>query len=95
MADPAVDTQLIKERLAFLKGGRFKAWTEICAHCGFCSDSCFFYLAHDKDPKYMPAYKIMHTLEKLSWRQWPTLPGEIAPHVAGVPFTVRLESILV
>ena len=65
MADPAVNTQLIKERLAFLKGGRFKAWLEICAHCAYCSDSCFFYLANNKDPKYMPAYKIMETLEKL------------------------------
>lgn len=65
MAEPAVNIKLIKERLAFLKGGRFKAWLEICAHCAYCSDSCFFYLAHDKDPKYMPAYKVKQTLDKL------------------------------
>jgi len=65
MAEPAVNTDLIKERLAFLKGGRFKAWLEICAHCGYCTDSCFFYTAHNKDPKYMPAYKVMQTLGKL------------------------------
>ncbi len=65
MAEPAVDTKLIKERLTFLKGGRFKTWLEICAHCAYCSDSCFFYKANNKDPKYMPAYKIMQTLGKL------------------------------
>jgi Fe-S oxidoreductase len=65
MAEPAVNTKLIKERLATLKGGRFKAWLEICAHCAYCADSCFFYTAHNKDPKYMPAYKVMQTLGKL------------------------------
>lgn len=65
MAEAAVDTDFIKERLAFLKGGRFKMWLEICAHCGMCADSCFFYLAHDKDPKYSPSYKVMQTLGKL------------------------------
>jgi Fe-S oxidoreductase len=64
MAEP-VNIKLIKERLAFLKGGRFKAWLEICAHCAYCSDSCFFYTAHNKDPKYMPAYKVKETLGKL------------------------------
>ena len=65
MAEAAVDTNVIKERLMALKGGRFKAWLQICAHCGWCADSCFFYLAHDKDPKYMPAYKLIKTLGEL------------------------------
>lgn len=65
MAELAVDTNVVKERLNFLKGGRFKLWLEICAHCGLCADSCFFYLAHDKDPKYMPSYKVMKTLGEL------------------------------
>lgn len=69
MAEVAVDTKVIKERLAFLKGGRFKLWLEICAHCGLCADSCFFYLAHDKDPKYSPAYKVMKTLGELYKRK--------------------------
>ena len=29
---------------------RMKTWLEICAHCGLCADSCFFYLANNKDP---------------------------------------------
>ena len=65
MAEAAIDTDFIRERLAFFKGARFKAWLEICAHCGMCADSCFFYTAHDKDPKYTPAYKITQTLGKL------------------------------
>ncbi len=65
MAEAAVDTNVIREKLAFLKGGRFKTWLKLCAHCGYCADSCFFYTAHDKDPKYMPAYKVMQTLGKL------------------------------
>lgn len=63
--DQTVDTKVIKERLDLLKGGRFKMWLEICAHCGLCADSCFFYLAHDKDPKYMPSHKVMKTLGEL------------------------------
>ncbi|MBW1770141.1 MAG: (Fe-S)-binding protein, partial [Deltaproteobacteria bacterium] len=46
MAEPAIDTDFIRERLAFFKGARFKTWLDICAHCGYCSDSCFFYTAH-------------------------------------------------
>lgn len=65
MAEAVVDTNVIRERLSALKGGRFKTWLQICAHCGYCADSCFFYTAHDKDPKYMPAYKVMKTLGKL------------------------------
>ncbi len=65
MAEPAVDTNVIKQRLAALEGGRFKTWLKLCAHCGYCADSCFFYQAHDKDPKYMPAYKVIQTLGKL------------------------------
>lgn len=65
MGQAAVDTKFIKERLDALNGGRFKTWLEICAHCGYCADSCFFYLANNKDPKYMPAYKVIQTLGKL------------------------------
>lgn len=65
MAETAIDKEFIKERLAALKGGRFKAWLEICANCAYCADSCFFYLANNKDPKFMPAYKIKETLGKL------------------------------
>nr|HID58489.1 (Fe-S)-binding protein [Desulfobacterales bacterium] len=69
MDDVDVDTEFIKETLKALKGARFKAWLQICAHCGLCADSCLFYLAHDKDPKYMPSYKVAKTLGKLYKRK--------------------------
>ncbi len=48
---------------------RMKTWLEICAHCGMCADSCFFYLANNKDPKQVPSYKIQSTLGELVRRK--------------------------
>ena len=64
MGEP-VNTQVIKERLDAAKGARMKMWLEMCAHCGLCAESCFFYQAHDKDPTYMPSYKVIKTLGEL------------------------------
>ena len=60
-----VKTDVIKQRLDALRGARFKVWLDLCAHCGLCAESCFFYLAHDKDPKYMPSYKVIKTLGEM------------------------------
>jgi len=49
------------EIVGFLKsklGARFKTWVEICTHCGMCADTCHYYLAHNKDPKMIPSYKV-------------------------------------
>ncbi|MBF0529260.1 MAG: (Fe-S)-binding protein [Deltaproteobacteria bacterium] len=48
---------------------RFQTWMEICAHCGMCADSCFLYLANNKDPKQVPAYKIQSTLGEMVRRK--------------------------
>ncbi|MBW1849581.1 MAG: (Fe-S)-binding protein [Deltaproteobacteria bacterium] len=48
---------------------RMKTWLEICAHCGLCADSCFFYLANNKDPKQVPSYKIQSTLGEIIKRK--------------------------
>ena len=48
---------------------RTKTWLEICAHCGMCADSCFFYLANNKDPKQVPSYKIQSTLGEIVKRK--------------------------
>ncbi len=64
MGEP-VNTEVIKERLDAAKGARMKMWLELCAHCGLCAESCFFYLAHDKDPTYMPSYKVIKTLGEM------------------------------
>lgn len=48
---------------------RLKTWLEICAHCGLCADSCFFYLANNKDPQQVPSYKIQSTLGEIVKRK--------------------------
>ena len=57
-----------KEIMNFLKprmGARFKTWLSICAHCGLCSDICHYYLASEKDPQMIPAYKVRFLKEIL------------------------------
>jgi len=49
------------EIMKFLKsrlGARFKVWVNICTHCGMCADTCHYYLAHNRDPKMIPSYKV-------------------------------------
>lgn len=48
---------------------RIRTWLEICAHCGLCAESCFFYLANNKDPKQVPSYKIQSTLGEIVKRK--------------------------
>lgn len=65
----AINTDIIKQRLDTLKGARMKMWLDICAHCGLCAESCFFYQAHNKDPKMVPSYKIKKTIWELYKRK--------------------------
>jgi Fe-S oxidoreductase len=60
-----VDHQKLADTLKKSCKSRTRAWLEICAHCGMCADSCFFYLANKRDPKQVPSYKIQSTLGKL------------------------------
>lgn len=48
---------------------RTRTWLEMCAHCGMCADSCFFYIANNRDPKQVPAYKIQSTLGQMVKRK--------------------------
>jgi Fe-S oxidoreductase len=64
-----VEVGKIKGILDVNNGARMKSWLGVCAHCGFCADSCFFYLAHDKDPTMSPAYKVKTTLGELYKRK--------------------------
>ena len=48
---------------------RLKTWLEICSHCGLCAESCFYYLANNKDPKQVPSYKIQATLGQIIKRK--------------------------
>lgn len=68
-APPPINVKQIQGILEMNKGARFRTWLNICARCGLCADSCFFYLAHDKDPKLSPAYKIKTTLGEMYKRK--------------------------
>ena len=64
-----INTNKIRDMLEINDSARFRTWLSICAHCGLCAESCFFYLAHNKDPKFSPAYKIKVTLAELYKRK--------------------------
>ncbi len=69
-ASPApVDVSKIKSILSANDGARMKSWLKTCARCGLCAEACFFYLAHDKDPKMSPAYKVLKTVRELYKRK--------------------------
>jgi len=59
-----VDTKKIKAMLDRRKG-KMKRFLSYCAHCSLCAESCFLYMKHKKDPKYMPSYKVINSLGKL------------------------------
>ena len=60
----AVDTTQIKKLLDSQKG-KMKAQLSHCVRCTLCAESCFLFMAHDKEPEYMPSYKVIHSLGKL------------------------------
>ena len=60
-----IDSDLLWKTIQNTCKTRFRTWLEICAHCGMCADSCFLYLANDRDPKQVPAYKIQSTLGEI------------------------------
>ncbi len=64
-----VDTKKLADTIEKTCKSRTRAWLEICAHCGMCADSCFFYLANKKDPKQVPSYKIQSTLGEMVRRK--------------------------
>lgn len=65
MSEQPVNVEKIKQILDANNGARTRTWLNICARCGLCAESCFFYLAKDKDPKVSPAYKFKTTLGEM------------------------------
>ena len=59
-----VDTKKIKALLNRRKG-KMRRFLSYCAHCSLCAESCFLYMKYKKDPKYMPSYKVIHSLGRL------------------------------
>ena len=69
MEDLEVDQTALANTINKSLKSRLKTWLEICAHCGLCADSCFLYLANNKDPKQVPSYKIQSTLGEIVKRK--------------------------
>ena len=46
-----VDVPALRKSLENTCKTRTRTWLEICAHCSLCADSCFLYLANNRDPK--------------------------------------------
>jgi Fe-S oxidoreductase len=64
-----VDQDKIRRILDANNGARIRTWLGICSRCGLCAESCFVYLANDRDPKLSPAYKFRHTLGEMYRRK--------------------------
>jgi len=64
-----VDSAALQATIQKSLKSRLRTWLEICAHCGLCADSCFYYLANNKDPKQVPSYKIQSTLGEIVRRK--------------------------
>jgi Fe-S oxidoreductase len=81
-----VDTAALKATLNKSFGSRLKTWLEICAKCGLCADSCFLYLANNKDPKQVPSYKVQTTLGEIV-RKKGNVDGKFMQHVMDVAWS--------
>ncbi|HUT70122.1 MAG TPA: (Fe-S)-binding protein [Desulfatiglandales bacterium] len=68
-AEKPVEIKRINEILDINKGALMRTWLGICSRCGLCAEGCLFYLAHDKDPRMSPAYKVRKTLGEMYRRK--------------------------
>ena len=60
----AVDSAIIREMLN-KKKGRMNLCLSACASCSLCAESCFLFMSNNKDPQYMPSFKVVNSLGKL------------------------------
>ena len=60
----ALNTENIQKMLN-QKKARMKLNLAACASCSLCAESCFLFMSKNKDPRYMPSYKVIHSLGKL------------------------------
>ena len=67
--DLPIDAPKARRILDAHNGARIKTWLSICSRCGLCAESCFVYLANDRDPRLSPAYKARHSLGEMYRRK--------------------------
>jgi len=65
------------------KKGKMKRLLSHCVHCSLCAESCFLFMAHDKDPQYMPSYKVIQSLGKL-YKKKGTVNREFLERIKGI-----------
>lgn len=58
----AVDTGGKVQQLLAAHRAEMKRYLSHCMHCTLCAESCFLFMARDKDPQYMPSYKVLNSL---------------------------------
>ena len=68
VSDAAVNSTAVAQRLD-ARGEQMKWMLDHCVHCSLCAESCFLYMANDKDPQYMPSYKVINSLGELYRRK--------------------------
>jgi Fe-S oxidoreductase len=71
-----VDSEKIRELLG-QKKSRMKFCLAACASCSLCAESCFLFMSHDKDPRYMPSYKVVHSLGRLYRKRGKVSRGQL------------------
>ncbi|SBV93668.1 Protein DVU_0531 [uncultured delta proteobacterium] len=69
MEELEVDTDLLWKQIQSTCKSRLQTWLNICARCGMCAESCFYYRTNDRDPAQVPAYKIQSTLGEMVRRK--------------------------
>jgi len=85
MSEPEIkpiDREEIK-RMLDQKKGKMKRLLSHCVHCSLCAESCFLFMAHDKDPQYMPSYKVIQSLGKL-YKKKGTVNREFLERIKGI-----------
>jgi Fe-S oxidoreductase len=69
VVEKPVNTRRIREILEANNGARIRTWLSVCSRCGLCAESCFFYLANNRNPKLSPAFKVKNTLAEMYRRK--------------------------
>jgi Fe-S oxidoreductase len=64
-----LDKTELRKILDANNGARIRTWLSICSRCGLCAESCFVYLANDRNPRLSPAYKFRHSLGEMYRRK--------------------------
>lgn len=64
-----VDHEALWSQIKKTCRSRMMTWLKICTHCGLCAESCFLYLANNRNPDQVPSYKIQSTLGEIIRRK--------------------------